>query len=286
MQANHDDRLIMVYVTIPLILICWIRNLKLLAPLSAIAIFLSIGCFISVFYYLFRETPSLVGREASGNLAKMPVFLTTVVFATAFTGLLLPLKSEMKRPSKFVAPAGVLNVAMIPMTLLYAVFGLFGYLTYGAATKGSITLNLPDEELLSQCIKGFYSLSVFICYSLCYYVVLDIVWNNFLKEKVKTHTVFWEYVVRTIIPIVTLLMALAIPNLETFISLVGALGISTTSLVIPVVVHTLVFWDRYKSNFDFLRFFVRNMVLFLISLIIFFTGIALSVHDVVAMYRS
>jgi len=53
----------------------------------------------------------------------------------------------MKKPKKFVTPLGVLNTAMVIISLLYNFVGLFGYLKYGDATTGSITLDLPQNEL-------------------------------------------------------------------------------------------------------------------------------------------
>lgn len=285
LDTNLEVRTLIVYVTIPLIMMCWIRNLKILAPLSAAANIITVVCFVLVFWYVFREPPTFAGKlPGPDSITKLPVYLTTVLFAIASTGIILPLKSEMRKPKQFGSPAGVLNMAMIPISVLYATFGFVGYLKYGNKTAGSITLNLPQDELLAQGIKGLYSLSIFLCYFLCFYVVLDIVWKNYLKDKVQKNNLFWEYVVRTTIPVFTFLLAYAIPNLEIFISLVGAIGISTTSLVIPVIVHTLVFWDHFKTPSAFRIFLVRNSVLLSISLVIFATGVYESVSDLVEMY--
>lgn len=54
----------------------------------------------------------------------------------------------MKNPRKFKAPCGVLNLAMVIIGTVFVSVGLFGYLNYGEASKGSITLNLPNNEPL------------------------------------------------------------------------------------------------------------------------------------------
>jgi len=59
----------------------------------------------------------------------------------------LPLENEMKNPKKFGSVFGVLNASMLPIALLYTCVGLLGYLKYGEGTKGSITLDLPQDEL-------------------------------------------------------------------------------------------------------------------------------------------
>lgn len=283
-QDDFNLRLVMAYVTIPLILCCWIRNLKLLAPLSAIANVLIVISFVLVFWYVFQEVPTFENRRATGDPSKLPLYLTTVLFSVASTGLILPLKNEMKQPKHFAKTLGVMNISMIPISILYVIFGFFGYLKYGDEIQGSITLNLPQAEIMAQLIKGLYSLTIFISYHLCYYVVYDILWKNFLQGKIQTKKLFWEYVLRTLIPVVTFLMAYAIPNLDLFISLVGAVGISTTSLVIPIIIHSLVFWDHYTSNTKRFMYFAKNIILLSISLMIFLTGVTKSVSDIIETY--
>lgn len=51
----------------------------------------------------------------------------------------------MKKPGYFLGCPGVLNIGMSVVISLYAVIGFFGYVKYGEDTKGSITLNLPND---------------------------------------------------------------------------------------------------------------------------------------------
>lgn len=53
----------------------------------------------------------------------------------------------MKNPKKFGSAFGVLNASMLPISILYMVVGLLGYLKYGEETKGSITLDMPQDEM-------------------------------------------------------------------------------------------------------------------------------------------
>lgn len=53
----------------------------------------------------------------------------------------------MKTPKSFGGKCGVLNIAMVGIITLYVGMGLLGYLTYGAAAEGSITLNIPKDEM-------------------------------------------------------------------------------------------------------------------------------------------
>lgn len=68
-------------------------------------------------------------------------------FVVRYCSQILPLQNEMKNPSEFGTVLGVLNISMFIITVLYAAVGLMGYLKYGNQVRGSITLNLPEEEL-------------------------------------------------------------------------------------------------------------------------------------------
>lgn len=70
----------------------------------------------------------------------------------------MPLENEMRKPKSFGGSTGVLNRAMVVIIFLYVGMGLFGYLNYGSDIKGSITLNLPPNELqvhLNGLLKKF-----------------------------------------------------------------------------------------------------------------------------------
>jgi proton-coupled amino acid transporter len=53
----------------------------------------------------------------------------------------------MKTPKSFGGTFGVLNRAMVVIIALYVGMGFFGYIKYGSGALGSITLNLPTEEM-------------------------------------------------------------------------------------------------------------------------------------------
>jgi proton-coupled amino acid transporter len=60
---------------------------------------------------------------------------------------ILPLENNMKTPRSFAGVCGVLNVAMLLIIVMYVAMGFLGYLKYGAGALGSITLNLPTDEM-------------------------------------------------------------------------------------------------------------------------------------------
>lgn len=53
----------------------------------------------------------------------------------------------MRSPKQFTSTFGVLNVGTVIVTTLLLVTGFMGYLKFGDAVRGSLTLNLQEEFL-------------------------------------------------------------------------------------------------------------------------------------------
>lgn len=60
--------------------------------------------------------------------------------------MVMPVENNMQNPQNFLGRTGILVIAMTFVTIVYVALGVFGYLRYGDAIRGSITLNLPMNE--------------------------------------------------------------------------------------------------------------------------------------------
>lgn len=111
----------------------------------------------------------------------------------------------MKNPKSFMNPFGVLNVAMGIIVTMYATLGFFGYIRFGKEIEGSITLNLPTQENLGIAVQILLAIAIFFTHPIQCYVAIDISWNEYISpffEKYR-YKMLWEYVVRTIIILIT-----------------------------------------------------------------------------------
>ncbi|KAJ8865750.1 hypothetical protein PR048_033271 [Dryococelus australis] len=251
-ELNLDVRIFMAIFLLPLILINWVRNLKFLVPLSAVANVVQFVSFGIILYFIADEMNGLDKIEPAGDLAHMPLFIGTVLFALEAVGMILPLENNMKTPKSFGGTFGILNIAMSFIIVLYVGVGLSGYVTFGRAAEGSITLNLPAGNPLAQSVKVMLSAAIFVSHALQCYIAIDITWNHYLLPRLETHRhrAFIEYVVRCCLVLITFLLAVAIPNLELFISLFGALCLSALGIISPAIIETATFWySRDRSHF-------------------------------------
>ena len=105
------------------------------------------GLIIS-YYYASQDLPPITERNFTPqNLHQLPLFFGTAIFAFEGIALVLPLQNAMKNPQQFSKLYGVLNVGMVFVTGIFISFGAIGYWKYGEATEGSLTLNLPTNEM-------------------------------------------------------------------------------------------------------------------------------------------
>ncbi|XP_035439167.2 proton-coupled amino acid transporter-like protein CG1139 isoform X1 [Spodoptera frugiperda] len=275
-----DVRVYMAVLLPLLILMNLIRNLKYLAPFSMIANLL-VGTGMGItFYYLFQDIPSLSERLPFTRIERLPTFFGTAIFALEGIGVVMPLENNMKTPTHFIGCPGVLNTGMFFVVSLYAFTGFFGYLKYGENTQSSITLNLPQEEALGQCVKLMIAVAIFFTYSLQFYVPMEIIWKN-VRHWFGAKKNLAEYSIRIGIIILTLATAIAIPNLGPFISLVGAVCLSFLGLIFPAVIETVAFWDRPNGLGRFNWVLWKNMFLVCFGVLGFLTGAYVSILDII-----
>jgi solute carrier family 36 (proton-coupled amino acid transporter) len=100
------------------------------------------------YYYSSQDLPHISERNLlPPNLHSLPLFFGTAIFAFEGIAVVLPLQNAMKKPKNFSRRLGVLNVGVFFATVIYISFGAIGYWKYGEATEGSLTLNLPTNEM-------------------------------------------------------------------------------------------------------------------------------------------
>lgn len=274
-------RVMIALLLVPLVLLSWIPNLKYLAPVSMVAnVFMCLGLGIT-FYYLVTDMPPLTERPLFISVLNWPSFFAIVIFAMEAIGVVMPLENEMKTPQNFIGLCGVLNQGMAGVTLIYILLGFLGYVRYGDAAMGSITLNLPVEEIPAQAVKILIALAVYCTFGLQFYVCLDIVWTS-IRDKFRKRPTLVNYMMRTILVTMSVLLAVAVPTIGPFIGLIGAFCFSILGLLIPVLIETVTYWEQGFGKFNWIVW--KNV------LVCFFGGIALifgskgAIEDIIALY--
>ncbi|XP_054289296.1 proton-coupled amino acid transporter-like protein pathetic [Macrosteles quadrilineatus] len=278
---ENNQRIYIIALLVPLILMSWVPNLKSLAPVSMVAnLFMGLGLGIT-FYYLVQDLPSPQEMPQVAPVMEWPIFFSICIFAMEAIGVVMPLENSMSNPQHFIGICGVLNQGMGGVTLVYILLGFLGYVKYGDETKGSITLNLPTEDFLAQSVKILVGLAVFCTYGLQYYVCLEIVWNG-VKDRFSKGSRMAEYVVRTLLTSASVLLAVAVPTIGPFIGLIGAFCFSLLGLIIPIFIEIVTYWDLGFGACNWI--ILKNILVFGFGVLALIFGTYTSIEEIAAMY--
>ncbi|XP_075228973.1 proton-coupled amino acid transporter-like protein acs isoform X2 [Lycorma delicatula] len=238
----------------------------------------------------FKEGPECAKRITFiGCLAQSLIILFQLgccciylIFIADNVNSVLPLENEMSDPKKFTSLFGVLNVSTVPIILLYIFIGLVGYLKFGKDVKDTVTLNLPFTWASSLC-KILLSVAIFITYELCLFVAYDIIWKEYIQPQItdpQKAVYCWQFLLRVLLILLTLLCAVVIPHLAVFISLVGSLCLSTAGIAFPAIFNLFTYWNHY-TNPMFALFTIWCFFIVIIGICTCFIGVWCSLYSVI-----
>lgn len=233
------------------------------------------------FYYITQDLPPFKEQQYMAKYQQLPIFFGIVLFAFEGIALVLPLQNAMTKPSDFDKKLGVLNVGMVIVTILFAIFGATGYWKYGENTKGSMTLNLPEGDKLAQVIKLIIAAGVGLGYSIQLFVPVQIMFPSIERKFkwIQVHPVFGELLFRTFLVVLTFTVAVSVPNLSLLLSLIGAVACTVLAFVFPPLLEFIVKseGDLKLSNFVI----TKNTIILIFAFVGFASGGYCSIREII-----
>ncbi|XP_039286916.1 proton-coupled amino acid transporter-like protein CG1139 isoform X1 [Nilaparvata lugens] len=277
MVGEHSSRIYMVAMLPVILVMNLVRNLKYIAPFSMFANAVLGSGLVIIFYYIVQDLPAVSTMPLYASASQLPLFFGTAVFAYGMIGVVLPLENDMKKPTQFLGVGGVLSIGVCFTAVLYTTMGFLGYLKYGEKTEASITLNLPLDEPIAKSVKLLYSVAVLFTYPMASYPAMQIL-QSYSAKSFKSLSVLYFF--RVLMDVLTVLLAILIPNLGAFVSLVGAVSSCLFGLIFPPVIELL----TYYEDFNYGRFYSRiwkNIFIIIFGALGFITGTYFSILDII-----
>ncbi|CAK1588183.1 unnamed protein product [Parnassius mnemosyne] len=287
-MEDHKDVLgIRIFITallLPLILMAWIRNLKYLAPVSMIAnLFMGVGLGITFYYLVGTGGLSFDKVTAVKPPVEWPEFFSLTIFAMEAIGVVMPLENAMKTPRSMLGFCGVLNKGMSGVTLVYILLGFLGYLRYGDDVQDSINLNLEQDHIPAQIVQIAIAVAVYCTFGLQFFVCVDIMWNC-IKDKFTKRPDLADYIMRTIMVTVCVLLAVAVPTIAPFMGVIGAFCFSLLGLIAPAFIEIITFWEIGYGPYNYLIW--KNILVLLFGMFALVFGTKDAVISIIKVYSA
>ncbi|XP_026842073.1 glutamate transporter polyphemus isoform X1 [Drosophila persimilis] len=183
--GKYNERYYVLGACLLLLPLFLIRRLKYLVPLNLVSNFLLYGGFAFIMYYLFSGLPDPRERQLTTCPSEWLVFFGIASFSLTAVGSMLVVEANMAQPQSYLGMFGVLNVSVFFILLSNIFFGIMGYWRFGEIVEASITLNIPQNEILSQLIKVFIATGIFLSYPLNGFVVITVIFSDYSEATEK-----------------------------------------------------------------------------------------------------
>uniref|UniRef100_A0AC35EVQ3 Amino acid transporter transmembrane domain-containing protein n=2 Tax=Panagrolaimus sp. PS1159 TaxID=55785 RepID=A0AC35EVQ3_9BILA len=198
-----------------------------------------------IFQYLIRAEHVMSELPWISDFNGILTACGSILYSFEGQAMVLPMENKLKNPKNMIGPFGVLSTGMSLVSVVYAACGFFGYITYGNNVEGSITLNLPNSVQFN-IVKIFLTLVVSFGFMIQQYVIVEMTWptlhKNVLTKKIpKAPKLPFELFYRAFLVITAMSIAIAIPNLEQIIPLVGVSCGMMLAFVFPALIDTITF---------------------------------------------
>lgn len=125
------------------------------------------------------------------------------------------------------------------------------------------------------------ALAILFTFGLQFFVPMDILWRKIQHRFAKDSHNRTQVILRTAIIIIMGAVAVAVPNLDPIISLVGAVFFSVLGILVPAIIETVYYWPDLGTAKWIL---IKNVILGLFAIFALVTGSIVSVQDIIREY--
>lgn len=216
------------------------REMKTLSPFSLLADLANLAGLSAVLFQDFASyqphNDAIHPFRFSGLLYVMAITL----YSMEGVGLVLSLESSCQDRSNF---AWLLKRVLACITVFMAFFGTAGYMAFGDDTQAPITLNLEGNGW-ATFVKVALCLALYLTYPIMMFPIWHISEDlmSRLHDSVVMNTLF-----RCLLVVLTAIVAYAVPNFGSFLSLVGSSICTILGFILPCYFHLAVLRKEMPS---------------------------------------
>ncbi len=230
-----------------------IPDLANLAVFSIAAQAANVFAFAVVFWYDFANIHLASSEHRKEfSLTGFPFFFSVAIYCFEGAGMILSLEqsvSESLRPS---FPKYLVGT-VISVTVLYASFGCFGFLSFGTETKDIITLNLPHDTGVDAAlmVKACLCFSLFFTYPIMMFPVTTLLEERLCAADGKPPVPYFGHLLRLGLVASTVITVLVVPKFSVLMALIGATCCTLLAFIMPGACHMVLFSKTTDVKFNY-----------------------------------
>ncbi|CAH2061850.1 unnamed protein product, partial [Iphiclides podalirius] len=225
---------------VPLMLICLIRHLKWLAPLSIVANLVVLLCLFVAIYYAFEYNPSFTGMVPYTTPYEIVQFIGMSVFSMSCVCVVIPIENNMKDPKKYGL---TLTTGMLLIFTGVSSISFFGYAGFLEESESPITVNFPLNTT-GKILKACIAVMIYVTHALNFWVPFNTVFVYLQKRHNPQKILLWEMFYRVLFVFIIAVTAITFPTITALIGFLGAFCLTNLGFIFPNIIHLLVIWER------------------------------------------
>ncbi|XP_057440475.1 amino acid transporter AVT1D-like [Lotus japonicus] len=208
----------------------WLRNLSLLSYISVGGIFASILVTFCLFWVGVIDQAGVQFKPGGKLLDLANISVSIGVFGFGFAGhAVFPnIYSSMKEPSKFPS---VIYISFAFCLVMYISVAAVGYLTFGDSIESQFTLNMPKELYASKIAIWTTVVTPIAKYAITLLPISLSIEELVPSPRLKCYAM--SVLIRTVLVILSLVVALSVPYFGSVLALVGSLMSMLVALIYP-----------------------------------------------------
>lgn len=133
----------------------------------------------------------------------------------------------------------------------------------------------------AQIVKISIAVAVYCTFGLQFFVCIEIMWHS-IKDKFTKRPDLADYIMRTIMVTMCVLLAVAVPTIAPFMGVIGAFCFSLLGLIAPAIIEIATFWDIGFGPGRYLLW--KNLLVFIFGMFALIFGTKDAVRDIIKVY--
>ncbi|KAL1551028.1 amino acid transporter AVT1I-like isoform X1 [Salvia divinorum] len=249
----------------------WLRDLSLLAYVSAGGILASLILVATVFWIGAFENVGFGEKGTLWRYSGMPTAVSLFTFCYCGHAVFPTICTSMKDKTQFPK---VLLVCFVFSSVSYGSMAIMGYLMYGESLMSQVTLNLPLQNIGTKI-----AIYTTLINPITKYAIIISPIATALEEKfgVQNNSYRLSLLIRTSLVVFSVVVALIVPFFGYVMAFIGAFLSVSASVLFPCLCYMKI--NKASRELGLELMFI--LVILIFGIFVAFTGTFVSVRDIV-----